>query len=86
MPSFRYFFYNSMYKAPNDPYGISDIIELLLGYCFMFVVLVSIVISIYLMVKKDLKVKKQCGLLITFSIALVMLVSPLHNLAARLAI
>jgi hypothetical protein len=86
IPSFRYFFYNSMYKAPNDPYGVSDIIELLLGYCFIFVVLVSIAISLYLIVKKDLIIKKQCGLLIVFSIALVMLVSPLHNLAARLAI
>jgi hypothetical protein len=75
-----------MYKAPNDPYGVSDIIELLLGYCFIFVVLVSIAISLYLIVKKDLIIKKQCGLLIVFSIALVMLVSPLHNLAARLAI
>ena len=86
MPSFRYFFYSSMYKAPNDPYGISDIIELLLGYCFIFVVLVSIVISLYLIVKKDPKIKKQCGLLIIFLISLVMLVSPLLNLAASLAI
>ena len=86
MPSFRYFFYNSMYKAPNDPYGISDIIVMLLGYWFMFVVLVSIVISLYLIVKKDLNVKKQSGFLIGFCIALVILVSPLHNLAARLAI
>lgn len=75
-----------MYKAPNAPYGISDIIELLLGYCFIFVVLVSIAILLYLMVKKDLIIKKQCGLFIVFFIALVMLVSPLHNLAARLAV
>ena len=75
-----------MYKAPNDAYGISDIIVLLLGYWFMFVVLVSIVISLYSMVKKDLNIKKQSGLLIAFCIALVILVSPLHNLAARLAI
>jgi len=75
-----------MYKAPNDPYGISDIIELLLSYWFIFVVLVSIVISLYLMIKKEFDIKKQSGLLIIFCIALVMLVSPLHNLVARLAI
>lgn len=28
---FRAFFYADMYIAPNDPYGISDVIELLLG-------------------------------------------------------
>ncbi|MBH0055340.1 hypothetical protein I6F65_00015 [Pseudoalteromonas sp. SWXJZ94C] len=86
MPLFRYCFYNSMYLEPNEPYGIADVIELFLGFWFMFVIFISVIISLYLMVKKHPNRKKQSGFLIMFCLALVMLADPLRSLAARLAI
>ena len=86
LPLFRYFFYNAMYLAPNDPYGIADVIELFLGFWFMFVIFISIIISLYLMVKKHPNRKKQSGFLIIFCLVLAMLADPLRSLAASLAL
>ncbi|WP_218185756.1 hypothetical protein [Pseudomonas sp. RL] len=42
MLAFGDFIYAGMYKAPDDPYGISDIIELFLACLFMFFLVLSV--------------------------------------------
>lgn len=84
VPLFRLFFYNSIYKAPNDAYGLSDIIILLLWFWFMFVAIISIIFIITVIRRKE-HVKKNVGLLF-FCIVLVLVINPLQTIAAQFSI
>ena len=81
---FRMFVYADMYIAPNEPYGISDIIELFLYLVFLLLLAVSVGLSIILLVKGSPKSKKSGFLLVFFCIILYVIESPLHHFAARL--
>jgi hypothetical protein len=82
---FRAFIYASMNKAPEDPYGISDIIELFLFCIFLILLFVSFLLSMILIIKGSNQTKKASLYLIVFSILLYIIFSPLHHLAAKLS-
>lgn len=82
---FRATIYNHMYIAPDEPYGISDIIEFILGIILMVFMSLSIITSVFLLVRGDSQSKKSAVYLIVFCILLYFLQSPLHDLAAKWA-
>ncbi|AXX92720.1 hypothetical protein CPU12_02510 [Malaciobacter molluscorum LMG 25693] len=82
---FRAFIYMKMYKAPQDPYGISDIIELILYIIFLILLFISFLVSIFLLIKGNNKTRKASFYLIVFSVSLYYLFSPLHHYAARIS-
>ncbi len=81
---FRAFFYADMYIAPDDPYGISDVIELLLGAAFLFVIAVAAIIALVLLIRGQHQTRKAAAMLIAFQGFLLLSYSQLHDLAARL--
>lgn len=80
---FRAFIYADMYKAPDDPYGISDIIELLLGSQVLILFIITGVVAINLFIKGNSQSKKSAALLVLFYLALYFAYSPLHTLPAK---
>ena len=80
---FRAFVYADMYKAPDDPYGISDILEFFMGLVFLVILLVNVLASIVLMFRGVKQTKKYAAGLILFSVVLFFTYSPLHSFAAR---
>ncbi len=84
MLAFRAFFYADMYKAPEDPYGISDILELVMGMVFYALLSISLVTSLVLLFRGMPKTKKFAGGLIVFCIVLFLTFPPLHDIMARL--
>lgn len=79
---FRAFIYADMFKAPEDPYGISDIIEFLLGCVFLFFLAASGLLSIALFFKGNAQSKKSAVFLALFCMLLFVSYTPLHRLAA----
>ncbi len=79
---FRAFIYADMYKAPEDPYGISDIIEFLLGCVFLVFLAVSVLLSIILFFRGNVQSKKSAAFLVLFCVVLFASYIPLHQLAA----
>ena len=79
---FRAFIYADMYIAPDEPYGISDIIELLLGAVFILLSLVSMIVSLVLFIRgaSQSKVWAEC-LVITHAVMYLSFTS-MHALAA----
>lgn len=79
---FRAFIYADMYIAPDEPYGISDIIELLLGAVFILLSLVSVVVSLVLFIRGTTQSKVWAvGLVVTHAIMYLSFTS-MHALAA----
>ncbi|MBU1310984.1 MAG: hypothetical protein KKE30_15785, partial [Gammaproteobacteria bacterium] len=70
MLAFRAFIYADMYKAPDDPYGISDIIEFLLGSVFLVFLAVSGILSLALFFKGNAQSKKSAAFLVLFCVIL----------------
>ena len=81
---FRAYVYAGMYIEPDAPYGISDIIEFLLGCIFLLLMAVSVIFAIVLFIKGSVQSKKSGVLLLVFCVVLFFAYSPLHNMAARL--
>lgn len=82
---FRAFFYAHLYIAPEDPYGISDIIELLLGCALILVLIVSASVAAYLGIKGP-QVNRLAAVCLGLVVVLVAAVTgPLHTVVARLA-
>ena len=77
---FRATLYDDMYIAPNEPYGISDVIEFILGMALMVLMGMSVVVSIYLLIRGQAQSKKSSVCLLVFCIFLYFLQSPLHDL------
>jgi len=82
MLAFRAFIYADMYKAPEDPYGISDIIEFLLGCVFLVFLAISGLLSITLFFKGNAQSQKSAVFLVLFCVVLFASYLPLHRLAA----
>ena len=80
---FRAFVYADMYKAPDDPFGISDILEFFMGLVFLVIELVNVLASIVLMFRGVTQTRKFAAGLIAFSVVLFFAYSPLHSIAAR---
>lgn len=81
---FRAFIYAGMYIEPGAPYGISDIIEFLLGSVFLLLIVISVVLAVVLFIKGSVQSKKAGGCLLVFCVTLFIAYSPLHDIAARL--
>jgi len=80
---FRAFIYADMYIAPGDAYGISDIIEFLLGCVLLLLHLISLSLAIFLLFRGVPQSRKAALVLITFSVIIFVLHSPLRSVAAR---
>lgn len=81
---FRAFIYAGMYIEPGAPYGVSDIIELLLGSVFSVLIAISVFLAGALLVKGSVQSKKSGIFLIVFCGVLFVAYTPLHNIMARL--
>ena len=79
---FRAFIYADMYIAPGDPYGISDIIELILRLIFIFLSIISGIVSLVLFIRGAKQSKLLAGCLVILYLALYLSFGPLHHLAA----
>lgn len=83
---FRAVIYPDMYIGEGDAYGISDIIEFLLGCVFLVLLVASGIVSLTLLIRGSAQSKKSAIVLVIFSVALFFSHSPLHNLAATWAL
>ncbi|WP_415898010.1 hypothetical protein ACMXYX_06765 [Neptuniibacter sp. QD72_48] len=82
---FRAFVYADMYIAPNNPYGISDIIELLLGFLFLLLSIFSGVVALVLLFKGVKQSKIAAFRLIGLHLVLYSTHDFLHSQAALLS-
>lgn len=83
---FRFAIYRHLYIGPNDPYGISDIIELLLGLVLLTVLAVSALAAVALVLRGPCENRVAASWLFLVCIAIVVLAGPLHSLAAKWAL
>ncbi|HCE94344.1 MAG: hypothetical protein A2Z90_11115 [Burkholderiales bacterium GWA2_64_37] len=83
---FRFAVYRHMYIAPGDPYGISDIVELLLGLGLMCVLGISLIAAIALAVRGPKENRIAAGWLLGVCVLVAVVVEPLHTLAAKWAL
>lgn len=84
MLAFRAFIYPKMYIAPNDPYGISDLIELGLYCLFLIITSISLLEVGLILWKGDKKLIKHVIYLIALYVILYSLWDFLHSLVARI--
>lgn len=82
---FRFAVYRHMYIAPGDPYGISDVIEFILGIGLMVILSVSALAALVLVIRGPRENRIAAAWLFGSCALIVMLVEPLHTLAARWA-
>jgi len=80
---FRAFIYADMYIAPGDPYGISDIIEFIVGSLMGVLFIASCIVSVLLLINGNAQSKISATLLVLLCLALYFAFSPLHNMAAK---
>ena len=57
MLAFRAFIYADMYKAPDDPYGISDVIEFFLNCLFLLFLVIAVLLAVTLFFKGSVQSK-----------------------------
>ncbi len=82
---FRFAVHRHMYIAPNEPHGISDVIELLLGLGLMCVLGTPLVAALALAVRGPRENRVAAGWLVGVCLLVAVLVDPLHSLAAKWA-
>ena len=82
---FRFAVYRHMYIGPNDPYGISDIIEFFLGLVLLAVLVASVLAAIALAIRGPRENRIAGAKLFGGCLLIAVLLEPLHNLAARWA-
>ena len=80
---FRAAIYADMYIAPDDPYGISDIIEFLLGCLFVVLSVVSAIVAIALFIRGKKQSKLCAAGLVLLHTVLYLSFGTLHSLAAN---
>ncbi len=80
---FRAFVYADMYIAPDAPYGISDVIELVLGVVLLALGAVAVVIALTLMARGPKSNRVAGALLGSLVLVLALVLDPLHNAAAK---
>ncbi|MBH9578778.1 hypothetical protein I7X39_17950 [Inhella sp. 1Y17] len=83
---FRFAVYSRLYIGPNDPYGISDVIELILGVLLLLVLAVSVVAAFALAMQGSPENRKASKWLALTCAVLILLLQPLHHLAARFSL
>lgn len=80
---FRAFIYPDMFIAPDDPYGPSDIIELLLVCLLMLLTAVSAVVSLIIFFRGAKQAKLLASGLLVLHAVIYASYSFLHSLAAN---
>lgn len=80
---FRAFVYADMYIAPDAPYGISDIIELVLGVVLLALGAVAVVTALTLMARGPKSNRVAGALLGSLVLVLAVVLDPLHDAAAK---
>ena len=80
---FRAFIYTKLYIAPNEPYGISDLIEFFLGGLLLVIFGISALVAIFLVVRGPKANRVAAAWLVGSIVVMVALLEPLHNLAAQ---
>lgn len=83
--AFRFAVYRHMYIGPDDAHGLSDVIELFLGVALMVVLGTSVVAVLALALQGRRENRIAAAWLAATCALIVMLVEPLHALAARWA-
>lgn len=82
---FRAAIYSDMYIAPGDPYGVSDIIEFILGCIFLLLSVVSGIVSVVIFFRGTYQSKLFSVGLILLHAGLYLSFGVLHTLAANYA-
>jgi hypothetical protein len=82
--AFRAFIYGRFYIEPGEPYGISDVIELLLSFSLICTLFVTTLLALYLGIKGPRHNRIAAGWSGLTAVAILLLVGPLHTLVARL--
>lgn len=80
---FRAFIYSEMYIAPGDPYGVSDIIEFILGCIFLLLSVVSGIVSVVIFFRGTYQSKLFAVGLILLHAGLYSSFGVLHTLAVN---
>ena len=80
---FRVAIYAKMYIAPDEPYGVSEIIEFLLGCVFIFLSAVSVIVALVLFFRGRKQSKIFAGGLTVLHATMYLSFGPLHTLAAN---
>lgn len=83
---FRGFIYSALYKLPSDPYGLADIIELVLWVVFVGLLGLSVLLSLVLWFKGNSQSKQAATVLAVLSVLLYVGYSPLRQLVAQWAV
>ena len=80
---FRAFIYTRLYIAPNEPFGISDLIEARLGFLLLGVLAASVLTCLTLAVRGPKS--NRVAALVLFGVVVIIAVAlePSHTLAAR---
>jgi hypothetical protein len=82
---FRFALYRHMYIAPDAPFGVSDLVEFVLGWILILLVGVSVLFGLFLAVRGP-KANRVAGAWLIFACAAIAtLAVPLHTLAAKWA-
>lgn len=83
---FRAVLYSRIYIAPGDPYGLADIIEFGLGWLLIGLLAISVIVALVLAIKGPRNNRIAAAWLAGSVLFIVVLVQPLHNLAAKWAL
>ncbi|WP_036591923.1 hypothetical protein [Oceanospirillum maris] len=81
MLAFRAFWYADIYIAPEDPYGLADIIELCLFLIFFVLLFVSVLVSLVMLFRGQLQSRKAAIALMLWCVFLYLVMDPLRHLA-----
>lgn len=82
---FRFAVYRHMYIGPNDPHGISDIIEFFLGLVLLAILVASVLAAIVLAICGPKENRIAGAKLFGGCLLIAVLLEPLHSLAAKWA-
>ena len=80
---FRAFIYAGMYIAPDAPYGISDVIEFVLGWILIAIGAVTAITALTLLIRGPRPNRIIGALLALLLLALAAALEPLHSAAAE---
>jgi len=85
MVVFRFAVYRHMYIGPDDPYGLSDVIEFLLGWLLIGLLGASVLWACVLLAKAPRDNWKAALCMLLVSGLVLALAVPLHTLAGKWA-
>jgi len=80
---FRAFIYTKLYIAPTEPYGISDLIEFLLGSLLLVAFGLSALAAVVLAIRGPRANRVAAAWLTIAVVVMAALLNPLHTFAAQ---